>query len=157
MKYVLTAAIAAGVSLCVSFGFQTWTTKRVLVERVGLSGTAQGSKYAWPDLTTDETIAIGEAIGSLKDAEVQIICNDAACNDLAHDLDNAMEIAGARSSLDRSPFPLGYGFAVVTGPGDPRGSQLAGAIKIATKGRLAPDVEPKAKPGELFVIIGKRR
>lgn len=152
------AAIAALVGLLAGAGGQhLMPGKERLVERQ-TQVTVAASKHAWPDLNQDETIAIGEALSALKDAQVNIFCNDAACDDLAHDLDDAMQIAGANSSLDHSINALGSGFAVFTAEGDDRGQTIAGAVKAATAGRLDPEARHSAlAAGAIQIAIGKRQ
>lgn len=156
-NHAASVAIAAMVGLLAGAGGQYFMPgKERIVERQ-TQVTVAASKHAWPDLNQDETIAIGEGLSVLKDAHVQIFCNDAACDDLAHDLDDAMQIAGANSSLDHSINPMGSGFAVLTAEGDDRGRAVARAIKAATAGRLDPEAMHSASAaGAVQIAIGKR-
>lgn len=157
-NHAASAAIAALFGLLAGAGGQhLMPGKERIVERQTLV-TVAASKHAWPDLNQDETIAIGEALSALKDAQVNIFCNDASCDDLAHDLDDAMQIAGANSSLEHSVNAMGSGFAVLTAKGDDRGGAVAGAIKAATAGRLDPEVRySELTVGTIQIAIGKRQ
>jgi hypothetical protein len=150
---VLAAVVAGGLAGAV-VQYKLPPKERIVEKPVQV--TVSASKHAWPDLTEAETITLGEALGVLKGVNVSIVCNDASCNDLAHDIDNAMEIADARSTLDNSPFPLGYGMAVFVQDGDKRASVVAAAIKSATNGRLSPDVKTGCVKDVICVVIGKR-
>jgi len=151
------AAIAALVGLAAGAGGQHLMPGKERVVERQTQVTVAASKHAWPDLNQDETIAIGEALAPLKDAQISIFCNDAACNDLAHDLDDAMQIASANSSLEHSVNAMGSGFAVLTAEGDDRGLLIASAIKAATAGRLDPEVRHSALTGTIQIAIGKRQ
>lgn len=118
-----------------------------------------GSKYAWPDLTQDETITIGEKLAAkLKGVNITIFCNDSTCDELAHDLDDAMQIAGLSSALERSVTPLDEGFSVVSREGDDRALTLAEAIKDGTGGRLIAGLRRQDLGADAIAIaIGKHR
>ncbi len=120
-NHAVSAAIAVLVGLLAGAAGQHFMPGKERIVEKQTQLTIAASKHAWPDLTQDETIAIGEALSTLKDAQVHIFCNDAACDDLAHDLDDAMQIACAISSLEHSVNPMGSGFAVLTAEGDDRG------------------------------------
>jgi hypothetical protein len=117
------------------------------------------SKHAWPDLTQDETIAIGERLKDpLKGISVGIFCNDSSCDDLAHDLDDAMQIADVGSTLERSALPLRTGFAILAGPGNEQAQGVADIIKSTTAGKLAPEVRQTSDtpPGTILIAIGNK-
>lgn len=157
-NHAASAAIAALVGLLAGAGGQHLMPGKERIVEMQTQVTVAASKHAWPDLNQDETIAIGEALSTLKDAHVNIFCNDAACNDLAHDLDDAMQIAGANSSLEHSVNAMGSGFAVLTAEGDDRARAVANAIKAATAGRLDPEVRHGASAaGAIQIAIGKRQ
>lgn len=133
------------------------------------------SKHAWPDLSSDEVIALGEALtpgagvktDSLKGVKIVVMTNDATGADLAEDIDDAVELAARncgcdmQSVLDHAVIPFGYGMGVIGEPNDKaRAEKLAAALKSATNGRLDPsvDVNPKNKTyGNLIIAIGKHR
>src|SRR4029077_685290 len=125
------------------------------------------SKHAWPDLSSDEVIALGEALATLKDTKIVIMTNDAAGADLAEDIDDAVELAdrncscGISSVLDHAVIPFGYGMGIIGETADKaRADKLAAALVSATNGRLAPiiDLSPSNKTyGNLLIAIGKHR
>lgn len=157
-NHTAAAVVAALVGALAGAGAQHLMPGKERIVEKQTQVTIAASKHAWPDLTQDETIAIGEQLAALKGVRVYIFCNDAACDDLAHDIDDAMEIAGAVSTLDRPAFPPGYGFAVAASKGDQRARVLADAISRATSGRLSPVVLiSDTADGAIQVIIGKHR
>jgi hypothetical protein len=121
------------------------------------------AKHAWPDLTLTEKSAITAVLKTLpKDVKFDIECNTASCDDLAEDIDDALEAAGFDSVLDRSVGPLGYGVAVMVNAADHSTAESAiAALKSATSGRLAPPLmiaAPNANPpGYVTIVIGKYR
>lgn len=123
--------------------------------------TVNASKHAWPDLTDGEKAALAEVLKTVpKSVKFDIICNDAACNDLAMDIDDAMEKAGLESFLDRSLGPLGYGIDILVNAFDMETAKAASAaLKKATGGRLDLAVSEAPKdtnpPGYVTIRIGK--
>jgi hypothetical protein len=122
---------------------------------------AHASKHAWPGLTDAEKSALVAVLTTLpKETKFDIICNDAGCNELAMDIDDAMERAGLESVLDRLMSPLGYGIAVQVNPFDRAMAECAAAaLKKATHGRLDVPVMESPKgttpPGYAMITIGK--
>lgn len=123
----------------------------------------EASKHAWPALSDKEKLALAGVLRPLpKTAKFEIVCNDASCDDLAEDIDDAMEVAGLESSLDRSIGPLGYGIGVQVNEADKARAQSAiAALNLATGGRLTPTLMI-AKPGQnlpgyVTILIGKYR
>lgn len=158
-KYAATTLIAAVVGGLSGYTSQYLAPQRerVMVEKVRVAA----SKHAWPDLTMDETIAIGEAMkGPLKGLGVQIFCNESSCDDLAHDIDDAMQIADVGSSLEKSVTSLGYGINIVVGSGGnaTAAKALADTIASATSGKLKPGVkQANVADGSILIAIGKQR
>jgi hypothetical protein len=97
-------------------------------------------KHAWPDLAHDQRDRLAASLPDLKGTRVEIYCNGAACSDLAHDLDDTIQDAGATSSIERPWHSMGTGIGI--SPDDARGQALARAIKEATGGAIAPQVLP---------------
>jgi hypothetical protein len=123
----------------------------------------EASKHAWPALSDDEKSALAAVLKTLpKGTAFDIICNDASCDDLAEDLDDAMEAAGLPSVLDRSLGPLGYGIGIMVNGADKATAEKAvAALRRATGGKLDPPVTI-AKPGQnapgyVTIVIGKYR
>ncbi len=74
---------------------------------------AHAAKHAWPDLTVAEKSALARVLKTIpKGVKFDIICNTASCDDLAEDIDDALESSDHDSALDRSLAPIGYGVAV---------------------------------------------
>lgn len=127
-----------------------------LQKRQPVVSVVQASKHAWPDLSQAETIALGEALVGFQGVKVHIVCNDGACTDLAHDLDNAFEIAGADSALDKSVFPLGYGIGVGGDADDKRVDMVVAALGKVTSNRIKPKIERGDYAGVIVIAIGKK-
>jgi hypothetical protein len=121
--------------------------------------SVQASKHAWPDLSGAEVDALAAALAPLKGKKVIILCGDAACTDLAQDIDDAMETAGVDSLLDRPALPLGYGIGVAaTNEARESAVTLAAAIRNATQGRYDPPVTENRDAGEYLILgIGKHK
>lgn len=134
-----------------------------LPKRSAVVETIAASKHAWPSLTGDEKAALADVLKTLPpQTKFDIVCNDAACTDLAMDIDDAMEQAGLDSVLDHSLGPLGYGVAVKVNPFDHDAAVAASAaLKQATGGRLdvpVVDAAPNTNlPGYVTIMIGKYR
>ena len=123
----------------------------------------EASKHAWPALSDDEKAALTAVLKTLpKGTSFDIVCNTASCDDLAEDIDDAMESAGLGSSLDHSAGPLGYGVGVMVNAADQAAAEKAiAALTKATGGRLDPPLTI-AKPGQnppgyVTILIGKYR
>ena len=156
-KHAAPAIVAAIVGALAGVGGQHVMPAKQKIVQVPVRVAA--SKHAWPDLTQDETIAIGEKIAStLKGTNVSIFCNDSSCDDLAHDLDDAMQIGDVGSTLERSAMPLGYGFSIVGPVGDARAREVADIIAGATGGKLKPDAKSASDvpPGSVLISIGSK-
>jgi hypothetical protein len=97
-------------------------------------------KHSWPDLSRDQLERLAAALPYVKGTRVEIYCNGAACSDLAHDLDDTIQDAGAESSIERSWHSMGSGIGI--SPDDARSQAVARAIKEATGGAISPQVVP---------------
>lgn len=134
-----------------------------LEQQVSAMQMRPAGKHAWPSLSDSEKAALTAVLKTLpKTTKFDIVCNDAGCNDLAMDIDDAMEKAGLESVLDRSVGPLGYGVAVKVNPFDHDTAVAASAaLKQATAGRLdvpVADAAPNTNlPGYVTILIGKYR
>lgn len=113
------------------------------------------SRFTWPGLGQDKTIALGEA---LKRAgfkrEVVIWCATVDCTDLAADLDDAFQIADIKSDLDRREVESSSDRGIFVGPQNSDAQTLAQLITMATGLVVAIVDAPQDKP--LALIIGKR-
>ena len=121
------------------------------------------TKHAWPALSDAEKSALAAVLATLpKSAKFDIVCNTASCDDLAEDIDDAMEAAGLQSGLDHAVGPLGYGIGVMVNAADKDAAQQAiAALSKATNGRLDPALSIAARggnpPGTVTILIGKYR
>lgn len=116
------------------------------------------SKHAWPDLTDSQKAALVAAWKAKPPGvKIDIVCNDAACSDLADDIDDAAEDAGVSSVLDKAIGPLGYGIGVQANKFDKSAAEaLAAALSEASGGTLKVKlVEGKSAPGFVSLLIGK--
>jgi hypothetical protein len=115
----------------------------------------QASKFAWPSLTQDQTVALGELLKrSLPGRVVVIWCPGIDCTALQSDFDDAFQIAGLKSDFDRRPVESNDDTGLFVGPPGPDAERLVRAI-ASTTGFHATVVEaPRDKP--LALIIGKR-
>lgn len=161
--HLIHGSIAAAVAAVISAGGVAYVPRTV----TNVTHAIAVSKHAWPDLSSDEVIALGEAIAPLKGVKIVIMANDAAGADLAEDIDDAVELAdrncncGISSVLSAPVLPFGYGLGIVAEPADKANAErLAAALKNVSGGRLDPavDVNPNNKTfGHLIVAIGKYR
>jgi hypothetical protein len=151
-EHVIPGTIAAVIAAAIAGGVSKYAP--VKVEQVQHS--IMTSKHAWPDLTDKQKSDLAAALP--KGGKLLILSADAASTDLAQDIDDAAELAGVESALDRPALPLGYGIGVQCEDGDPSGAVLAAAlghimgvqvdlIHATTKGSGYP----------LWVVIGKHR
>lgn len=154
-QHAIPAAVAAVIAAGTAGGIEATRTAPVIPAPIVHAINA--SKHAWPDLSEAEKIALANTLAWLKGGKVIILCDGADCRDLQTDIDDAMEDAGVVSTRDRPMVPLGYGIAVVSGPGDGRAPRLAAALKAATGGRLDPKTEAHDSAKDVLIVaIGKR-
>lgn len=112
-------------------------------------------KYDWGALTGDEQKAAAIAIGSLDRREVEIFCGVPACQDLAEDVDELMDMTGAASAVRRPIIDLGAGMGI--SPADDDARKIAMAIKEATHGRIDLKIIDQKQPGGgLVIAIGQK-
>jgi hypothetical protein len=151
-QHLITAAVAAVTAACVGYGsLRLAPAPKAIV-------SVNASRHVWPDLTQDETIALGEKLAPYKDSKVIIFCNDAACSDLAYDLDDAFQIAGIDSAVEHSLISMGSGFGIAGDADDARVAAIANAISGATGARIAPQIVKQRERGRVISIaIGKRQ
>jgi hypothetical protein len=145
-QHITAAAIAAAVAGAIGLSQPAKVTQAI-----------HASKHAWPDLTDAQKAALSSALGPLGGRiKIDIVCNDAACSDLAQDIDDACEAAGVDSVLDRAIGPLGYGIGLQAGQAEKTAAEsVAAALKAV--GIDAPIVPGKSAPGYVAIVIGKHR
>ena len=150
MKQHITAAvIAAAVAGAIGFSQPAKVTQ--------VTHPFHASEHAWPDLTDVRKAVLSSALGPLSGKiKIDIVCNDAACSDLAQDIDDACEAAGVDSVLDKAIGPLGYGIGLQAGQAEKATAEsVAAALKAV--GIDAPIVDGKSAPGFVAILIGKHR
>lgn len=110
----------------------------------------KGSRTAWASLGQARTIQIGEALqkSGLRPA-VMIYCDNSDCDALAHDLDDAMQIASWPSDLERAHVDAQSDRGLFVGP----------CRSLATDALMAALAELKPQCAEMStfgIIIGKK-
>jgi hypothetical protein len=113
------------------------------------------SRFAWPGLGQDATIALGEALKkTIPGKKVVVWCATVDCTDLAADLDDAFQIAGVDSDIDRREIDSSDDVGVFVGPPGPDASKLVQALADTTWVRARIVEAPHDAP--LALIIGKK-
>lgn len=146
-QHITAAAIAAVVAGAIAAAMPAKVTQT--------THSIATSKHAWPDLTDVQKAALSSALSPLNGRiKVDIVCNDAACSDLAQDIDDACEMAGIDSVLDKAVGPLGYGIGIQAGQAEKVAAEsVAAALKAV--GIDTPIVDGKSAPGYVAILIGK--
>jgi hypothetical protein len=153
-EHIIPGGIAAAVAAAVAGGGVYVSPKRI--EQVQHS--IMTSKHAWPDLTDAQKAELAARLKAMAPIKFEIVSADASSVDLAQDLDDAAEDAGAgvESVLDRPASPLGYGIGVQGEAGDTKVDELAAALKAVTGREVAVIRGPTASSGyPLWILIGK--
>jgi hypothetical protein len=140
---VIAAAVAAAVSTA---ALVTMPTKRVAA-----------LEHAWPGLSAQQKVDLGNRLREIPGRlQLDIVCIDASCSDLAEDIDDAGEQAGIVSQLDHVSTPLGYGIGVKADT-LATAQQVAKAISDASGGVLSPEAAADRTFGYAVIFIGKHR
>lgn len=151
-QHLIPGAIAAVVAASIAGGVAHYAPVKQVVHSVN------ASKHAWPDLTDAQKADMVERLAPFKGTKILILSADAASTDLAQDIDDAAELAGVDSALDRPMLPLGYGIGVQAEGGDERAAQLADALGAVTGAKVDIIRAKTASSGyPLWVVIGKHR
>lgn len=111
---------------------------------------AKASRLAWPGLGQALTIQVGEALqGAPGKPAIAIYCNSPDCDLLAHDLDDAFQIADWPSDFERAYVDAQSQPGLFVGPpGDPAAQAIMRALA-----RLNPQPADMPGPG---IIIGRK-
>lgn len=112
------------------------------------------SRLSWPDLTQEQTIALGEALKGKAPGTVVIYCASPNCSALRNDLDDAFQIADWKSDFEDREVESEGDAGIFVGPPSPDADALSQAIKVVT-GLGVGVVQIDGIQG-LGVIIGKR-
>lgn len=147
-KHLGAAAIAAAIFGAGGGVAINRATSPAAVEHVVQLNVAH--KYDWGALTEAEQGAAAKAIGDLDRREVEVFCGVPACQDLAEDIDQVMDLTGAASSVRRPIIELGAGLGI--SPADDDARRIAAALKNATHGRVVLQVVDQKQPGGGIVI-----
>jgi hypothetical protein len=117
--------------------------------------TPVASHNAWTSLTSDQTIALGEAIKALNyDDGVTLYCSTIECVTLRNDLDDAFQIAGWSTDFESREVESESDLGVAVGPPGKTANKLA-TIIVNKTGLPVSVVDIDLKQG-LGVIIGKK-
>ena len=156
-SHIVTGAVAVAVAVAAGVGINTYAERptaaptRVVEQRIQTTG-----KYAWGDLSDAEQAKIVEMLGAkLKGKKVEIFCGGSWCHDLAQDLDEVMDKAGAVSKTDIPFMALGAGLGI--SPSTPETKVIVAALANATAARLIPTVIDQAtRDGTIVIAIGDK-
>jgi hypothetical protein len=108
-------------------------------------------KYDWGSLSDEEQSVAAQAIGNLDRREVEVFCGVPACQDLAEDIDQIMDMTHAASTVRRPMIELGAGIGIMPADDDTR--RIAQAIRDATGGRIDLQVIDQKYPGGGIAIV----
>lgn len=135
-----------------STGVTADTAGKANAQIVQIQGTA--NRFTWPKLGQEKTIVLGEQLKkTLSGRKVTIWCSTPDCTDLAADLDDAFQIAGMPSDIDRREIDSSHDAGLFVG--GPDADILAAAIAKATS--INPPIVAMPGDSPLAVIIGKRK
>lgn len=115
--------------------------------------TVKPSRFTWPALGQNKTIALGEAITGASPGKVTIFCSSFECRDFRTDLDDAFQIANWKASFEDRPVDSESDVGIFVGPAGPDANKLAAAIFAATG--VTVSIVPIEGVDGLGVIIGK--
>ncbi len=116
---------------------------------------SKASRYAWPALGMDKTIALGEALAKTPHSRVIIWCPGTDCTELQADLDDAFQIAGWTTDWDRRRVDSNDEVGLFVGPPDEHAQALADAIEATTGLRVTVTDAPRFD-ATINLYIGKR-
>jgi hypothetical protein len=147
-RYLAILVSTVGLSLGSSWGpTGPWTAIAVAAEPL--------SRYAWPPLGMDKTIALGEALRTLPKSHVVVWCPDMDCLGLQSDLDDAFQIAEWESDFDRRRVESNDEPGLFVGPVNGAAQELASVIERTT-GIHVKVVSTPETSSTINLIIGKR-
>ena len=110
-----------------------------VISSTGFGASAYGtpvsrtSRFEWPSLGMDKTIALGDALTKLHTpAKVTLYCASETCQGLRADIDDALQIAGWFSDFEDRPVDSEADRGICVGPPGVEAAHLAHALKEAT-------------------------
>lgn len=92
----------------------------------------RASKFDWPALGQDKTIALGEALEGVRPAKIMVYCQASTCHELALDLDDAFQIAGWVDALESSQVESQEDQGIFVGPPGPEAENFVAILKKTT-------------------------
>lgn len=116
--------------------------------------TVKPSRFAWPSLDQDKTIALGENLTTLGPHKVTLFCANFDCQNLRTDIDDAFQIAGWNSSFEDQHVDSESDVGLFVGPAGRDAENLAGALEKALNVKVS-IVAIDLPIGQLGVIFGK--
>ena len=121
----------------------------------GASPPARASRSRWEGLSKEEVEALTRALRGAYESpgEVSIFCAS-GCDDLADDLEEAIEAAGWSVGVERPLSDTNVGINVA--PSSAAAQKLASLIATATGGRLRPGVIDAEIGDRLAIIISRK-
>lgn len=141
----LVAAIVVGVHKPSSVMVPTVTTHEVTHVRV--------SRFDWPSLGEEKTIALGEVLNTLSSKKVTIYCSNESCQNFRTDLDDAFQIGWWDVDFEDRFVDSEAEKGLFVGPPGEAATALKSAIESTTG--LDVKVVPIDGVKGLALIIGK--
>lgn len=157
---VVGAAIAVGAMSLIPFLRPEKVVERRVERQVQTAG-----KWTWGELTPiEQSSAVFAISGAMRGLKVQIFCGGSWCSDLAEDLDEVMDQAGADSAHVRPAFDAtdaaGKPIAGIgMWPKTDATVRIAGGISAATNGRIdirVMDAPTGDKSDSVVIVIGRK-
>jgi hypothetical protein len=145
--------VIGGAALALA-GFASVHTKAPELIPAAMHETVRASRFDWPGLGQDKTIALGDAMKDLPPGKVTIFCSRLSCHELRLDLDDAFQLAEWTTEFEDGAVESEANTGLFVGPPGKGADVLAAALKVAT------GVEPKIVPIDgiegVGIIIGKK-
>ena len=110
-----------------------------VISSTGFGASAYGtpvsrtSRFEWPSLGMDKTIALGDALTKLHTpSKATLYCSSQTCQTLRADIDDAMQIAGWYADFEDRPVDSEADHGICVGPPGAEAAYLARELKVAT-------------------------
>lgn len=130
----------------------------VSTDPAAIHAAQKPSRFDWPVLGQDKTIALGEEIARSRPVKITVYCSTTTCNSLARDLDDAFQIADVPSTLESRQVDSEQDEGVFVGPPGDAAEFVVASLKKATgiDATIVGITDEKGKNIEgVGVIIGK--
>lgn len=113
------------------------------------------SRLSWPELTQEQTIALGESLKERSPGQVTIYCSSPNCQALRTDFDDALQIADWKSDFEDRFVDSESDVGLFVGPSsNPKAVGLANAISEATG--IVPNFVEIDDTKSVGLIIGRK-